>query len=125
THRLYVTDGNDDAVSVIDTATMTEVERISIAPPLGNHQQQVPLSSAPGALALYGRYLFVALGGDNAIAVVDVNAKDARRALLGYIPTGWYPSALQIQNGVLYYTNAKGDGPNSASAGGTGVLFQG
>lgn len=124
THRLYVADGNDDAVSVVDTATMTEVERISVAPPL-QKGIQAPLSSAPGGLALYGRYLFVALGGDNAIAVVDVNAKSPSKALLGFIPTGWYPSAVQIQNGVLYYANAKGDGPNAGSAGGSGFLFQG
>ncbi len=124
TDRLYVTDGNDDAVSVVDTRTMSEIERLSVAPPLGR-KTPAPLSSSPGALALYGRYLFVALGGDNAIAVVDVNAKDPRKALLGFIPTGWYPSALLIQNGVLYYANAKGDGPNSGSAGGNGVLFQG
>jgi len=124
THRLYVTDGNDDAVSIVDTQTMTEVARISVAPPL-RKGTPAPLSSSPGALALYGRYLFVALGGDNAIAVVDVNAKNPHKALLGFIPTGWYPSALLIQNGVLYYANAKGDGPNSSSAGGTGVLFQG
>ena len=124
THRLYVTDGNDDAVSVVDTTTMTETARISVAPPL-RKGTPAPLSSSPGALALYGRYLFVALGGDNAIAVVDVDAKNPRKALLGFIPTGWYPSALQIQNGVLYYANAKGDGPSSSSAGGTGVLFEG
>lgn len=124
THRLYVADGNDDAVSVVDTATMTEVERIGVAPPLGK-RIPTPLSSSPGALALYGRYLFVALGGDNAIAVLDVDQRNPRKALLGYIPTGWYPSALAIQNGVLYYANAKGDGPNSLSGGGTGVLFQG
>ncbi|HEX6488641.1 MAG TPA: bifunctional YncE family protein/alkaline phosphatase family protein [Candidatus Dormibacteraeota bacterium] len=122
-HRLYVTDGNDDAVSFVDMTTMTEVARVSVAPPLKH--SATPFSSAPGALALYQHYLFVALGGDNAIAVIDVTAKKPSRALLGYIPTGWYPSALQIMDGVLYYTNAKGDGPNSGSAGGNGVLFQG
>src|SRR5207302_7315412 len=107
-HRLYVADGNDDAVSYVDTTTMTEVARVSVAPPLG---RGTPLSSSPGALALYDHYLLVALGGDNAIGVLDVSAKNPRQALLGFIPTGWYPSALQILNGELYYANAKGDGP--------------
>jgi YVTN family beta-propeller protein len=123
---LYVTDGNDDAVSVVDTRTMTEASRVRVAPVLAQ-PNAVPLSSAPGALALAGNELFVANGGNNALAVIDTAkaVSSPGQALLGYLPTGWYPSALQVVGTDLYYANAKGDGPNTSSAGGTGVLFQG
>jgi len=120
---LFVTNGNDDTVSAVDTTTMTQTAVIHVAPHL---TKDTPRSSAPGALALYGKYLFVALGGDNAIAVIDTTSlRQPDKAVLGYVPTGWYPSALQIIGSSLYYTNAKGDGPSGASAGGTGALFQG
>ncbi len=123
--RLYVTDGNDDAVSVIDTVAMREIARVRVSPALA---VSTPRSSAPGALAFDGAgHLLVANGGNNAIAVVDLKRAETRpgAAVLGYIPTGWYPSALALVGDQVYYANAKGDGPDSLSAGGTGVLFEG
>lgn len=121
---LYVTNGNDDTVSVVNTATMTQASVVKVSPTLADMS---PRSASPGALAMTGDYLFVALGGDNAIAVVDraLAATNPSIALIGYIPAGWYPSALQIVGGDLYYANAKGDGPTGGSGGGTGALFQG
>lgn len=123
--RLYVADGNEDAVSVVDTKAMREIARVRVSPAL---KVATPRSSAPGALALDGaHHLFVANGGNNAIAVIDTRRAETRpgAAVLGYLPTGWYPSALRLLGDELYYANAKGDGPDSLSGGGTGVLFQG
>ncbi|HEX6547481.1 MAG TPA: bifunctional YncE family protein/alkaline phosphatase family protein, partial [Candidatus Dormibacteraeota bacterium] len=123
--RLYVADGNSDAVSVVDTGTMQEISRIRVAPVLGPKPTS-PLSAAPGALVLSGSYLFAADGGNNSLAVVDTRrVQRPDSALLGYIPAGWYPSALRVVGNRLYYANAKGNGPTASSAGGTGVLFQG
>jgi DNA-binding beta-propeller fold protein YncE len=49
---------------------------------------------APTALQISadGKTLFVACGGINAIAVVDV----ASGAIKGLMPTGWYPNGLAI-----------------------------
>lgn len=49
---------------------------------------------APTALdvAPDGRTLFVALGGLNAVAVVDI----ASRQIRGLIPTAWYPNHLAL-----------------------------
>jgi YVTN family beta-propeller protein len=87
--RIYVADGNSDAVSVIDTDNNSVIRTIALAP----FRDRTP-GLAPTALALApdGATLYVALGGINAVAVVNV----ANGALRGLIPTGWYPSSISI-----------------------------
>jgi DNA-binding beta-propeller fold protein YncE len=68
------------------------------------------MGSAPDAVAFStdGKAAFVALAGDNAVAVVDL----ASKAVRGYVPTGWYPTALAVgpKDGRLYSLAAKGLG---------------
>src|SRR5204863_2609322 len=65
------------------------------------------------AVAPDGRTLYVANGGNNDVAVVDI----ATRAIHGVIPTAWFPSALTISldGRFLYVANMKGlgAGPNA------------
>ena len=42
-----------------------------------------------------GKRLYVALGGENALAVIDV----AKRKVIGFIPTAWYPVDVDIEPG--------------------------
>lgn len=88
-HRLYVANGNQDSVSVIDTSTQQVIKTIAIQP----FQARVP-GIAPTALALSsdGRRLYVACGGINAVAVVDSRSGH----IDGLIPTAWYPNGLTI-----------------------------
>jgi YVTN family beta-propeller protein len=108
--RLYVADGDADAISVIDTARGAVVATIALHP--GD-----PFNGAnPDALALSpdGHRLYVALGGENAVAVVD----PARQTVLGLIPTGWYPNAVAVsKDGTrLFIVNGKqSPGPNPAN----------
>jgi phospholipase C len=85
--RLYVANSNSDSVDVVDVArnVVLQTRRLSDKDTRG---------FAPNALALTsdGATLFVACGGLNAVAVM--NAKDL--SVVGYIPTGWYPSALAM-----------------------------
>ncbi|MGH2785476.1 MAG: bifunctional YncE family protein/alkaline phosphatase family protein [Actinomycetota bacterium] len=101
---LYVTNGNDDTVSVIDTATDTVRATIDVAP-----YPNAPKSTAPQGLAITpdGATLFVANGGNNNVAVVDTATAKVR----GLIPAGWYPSAVALAGDDLVIVNAKGDGP--------------
>ena len=87
--RLYVANGNQDSVTVVDTAKNRVQQTISIQP----FQQRVT-GIAPTAVQLSpdGRTLYVACGGINAVAVVDLPS--AR--LSGLIPTGWYPNSLDF-----------------------------
>lgn len=102
--RLYVTNGNDDTVSVIDTATDRVVTTIDMAP-----YPNAPKGTAPQGLAISpdGATLYVANGGNNDVAVVDT----ATAKVSGLIPAGWYPSALALTSNELVIVNAKGDGP--------------
>jgi YVTN family beta-propeller protein len=92
--RLYVANANSDTVSVVDTAADTVLYSIGVRPGLKS-----PIGSAPNALAIGGggKTLFVANGANNAIGVVDLAAHPPR--LKGYIPAGWYPTAVAAADG--------------------------
>jgi DNA-binding beta-propeller fold protein YncE len=68
-----------------------------------------PMGMTPSALGLSadGKRLFVACSDANAAAVVDVD--DSRSRVEGFIPTGWYPTAVRaLANGTLVILNGKG-----------------
>src|SRR6266851_4324667 len=89
--RLYVANGNSDNVSVIDTRHDSVIATISVAP-FREHK----IGFAPTAVALSpdGATLFVTLGGLNAVAMYTVTDGSAR--LRGLIPTGWYPTTIDV-----------------------------
>ena len=68
-----------------------------------------PLGMTPSALALSpdGKRLYVACSDGNVAGVVDVST-DAS-VVLGFIPTGWYPTAVRaLPSGTLVVLNGKG-----------------
>ena len=105
--RLYVANSNDDSVSVIDTATDKEIERINV-----RLSESVPEGNSPEALALNGDDLFVANAHSNSIAVVELSKRSTVR---GFIPTGQYPSALAVVGDMLFVGNGKGTGMENSS----------
>ncbi len=90
--RLYVANGNSDDVSVVDTRTDTVIATITIRP---FRLDRIGLAPTAIAVSPNGATLFVALGGANAVAMYDVSGNRAAR-LLGLIPTGWYPTTLDV-----------------------------
>ena len=56
--------------------------------------------------------LFVANADNNDVAVVNV-AEHGKSEVLGFVPAGWYPSALAVHGGKLYVGNSKGMGSYS------------
>jgi len=104
--RLYVACANSDIVAVINTASDEVIEKILVRPDK-NH----PFGSAPNALAVSadGKLLFVANGTDNAICVIETGSPCR---IKGYIPTGWYPASVLIDNkaNCLFTANLKGIG---------------
>jgi DNA-binding beta-propeller fold protein YncE len=92
--RLYVADGNDDRVTVINTRTPGIHTVIEIKP---FTQRAIGLAPTAVALSPDGNRLFVALGGVNAVAVYDVRTPE-RSTLIGMLPTGWYPSTLDVSS---------------------------
>ena len=105
-NRLFVACSNDNSVVVVDTATQARLETIvtSMFP-------RAPVGSTPNALALSGdgHTLYVANADNNNVAVVDVVARGAS-VVLGFLPAGWYPSAVAVDDtdGTLYVGNSKG-----------------
>ncbi|MBW4424130.1 MAG: beta-propeller fold lactonase family protein [Nostoc desertorum CM1-VF14] len=109
--RLYVANGNNDSVSVIDTNTNNVVQTINLSRPSDRYKGANPNSVA---LSSDERQLYVTLGGENAVAVVDLQSG----RVIGRIPTGWYPNSVSVskdgQN--LYVVNAKSNsGPNPSA----------
>ena len=88
--RLFVACANTNAVWVIDVASRTAKEQIAVA-----LYPQAPVGTTPNALALSpdGQTLLVANADNNTVAVVDVE-NPARSEVEGFIPTGWYPTAV-------------------------------
>ena len=104
--RLFVACANSDIVSVINTSTDEVVEEISV-----HLEKDLPFGSGPNALTISqdGKILYVANGTDNAICVICLGA---RSQVIGYIPTGWYPASVILDEGTntLFVANAKGSG---------------
>jgi len=103
--RLYVVNSNDDSVSVIDTRTDREVERVGVRLAEGAR-----LGASPEGLALSEdeRTLYVANAHSNSVAVVTLSAR--RSSVRGFIPAGQYPSAVAVADGTVFVGNGKGTG---------------
>jgi YVTN family beta-propeller protein len=113
--RLYVANSNDDSVSVIDTTTDKEIERISV-----RLSEGVPPGNSPEGLALRGDDLYVANAHSNSVAVVDLGNEPSERAhargrVRGFIPTGQYPSAVAVVGQTIFIGNGKGTGVQNSS----------
>jgi YVTN family beta-propeller protein len=90
--RLFVACASSNAVYVIDTerGTVQEIIATALFP-------KAPEGSTPDALAIdsEGETLYVANADNNCVAVIDV--EEPRKSLIkGFIPTGWYPTALAV-----------------------------
>jgi YVTN family beta-propeller protein len=109
--RLFVANGNRNTVSVIDTTSLRVREEIDIA----LSPKSLP-GSTPNALTLTedGRTLFVANADNNALAVIDVSSP-GKSAPKGFIPTGWYPTAIAIDDARAKLVVANGKGTASVS----------
>jgi DNA-binding beta-propeller fold protein YncE len=118
--RIFVSAANTNnvySVGVSDSGDLRVVEAINVST-TPNH----PLGMTPSALALSAdqNRLYVICSDANAAAVVDVTA--ARSQVLGFVPTGWYPTAAKaLADGRLAVLNGKGSqsypnpkGPNPA-----------
>jgi DNA-binding beta-propeller fold protein YncE len=104
--RLYVANGNEDSITIIDTERNMELGAIRLQP-----FREKTAGIAPTALTISqdGATLYAACGGINAIAVVNVG----RREISGLIPTGWYPSGVALSADGKYLAVSTLLGPGS------------
>lgn len=114
---IYVANGNNDSISVLDRKTLKEMQRVRLAV-FKNAIDRRLKGTQPVALALSPdyRYLYVAEAGINAVGVLKIN-KHGKAVVEGHIPVGWWPSSVQVSpDGTkLYVANAqgRGAGPNT------------
>ncbi|HJT88030.1 MAG TPA: YncE family protein, partial [Bryobacteraceae bacterium] len=118
--RLFVAAANTNSVYTVGVSAskeLTVVERINVS-----MTPRQPLGMTPSALALSPdeKRLYVVCSDANAAAVVNVSGE--RSYVEGFIPTGWYPTAVRaLSDGRLVVLNGKGvrsypnpNGPNPA-----------
>jgi len=88
--RLFVANAGSNSVSVIRDGKVIETIRTSFEP-------RALVGSTPVSLAITndGKRLYVANADNNDIAVIDIgNVRESN--ILGFIPTGWYPTAIAV-----------------------------
>lgn len=95
-NRVFVACASSNKISVIDTLRGIVIEEIHTA-----LFPRAPEGSTPCALALdpAGKTLYVACADNNAVAVIDVEPREDGKpasAVKGFIPTGWYPTAVTV-----------------------------
>jgi YVTN family beta-propeller protein len=104
--RLFVACSNDNTIYVIDARKHAVIEKLATSP-----SARAPEGSTPDALEVDAvrKLLFVANADNNSIGVIDI-ADPKHSEVAGFIPSGWYPSALTLGNGgqMLYVGNSKG-----------------
>jgi YVTN family beta-propeller protein len=111
--RLFVANANLNSVSVINVVQRRLIETILTA-----LIPDAPPGSTPNGLAISpdGKRLFVANADNNYLAVFDVSVP-GRSHSLGFIPVGWYPTALRAlrSSPTLLVVNGKGHGGSTAN----------
>ncbi|MBV9266031.1 MAG: bifunctional YncE family protein/alkaline phosphatase family protein [Acidobacteriaceae bacterium] len=127
--RVFVSAGNTNTVyslGITRDGQLTELESINVS-----LTPMHPLGMTPSALAISkgGNHLYVACSDANAVAVADISGSMTN--VQGFIPTGWYPTAVRsLADGTLVVLNGKGlgsranpDGPSPVKA--NHALYQG
>ncbi|MFN0167988.1 MAG: bifunctional YncE family protein/alkaline phosphatase family protein [Bryobacteraceae bacterium] len=101
---VFVSNGHNDAITVIDRAARKIVRQIPIRVPGLEHLRGV-LPMGMGYHASSG-WLLIAEAGLNAVGVLDTR----RMQMIGHIPVGWFPSRVAVEEDDVYVTNVKGNG---------------
>lgn len=119
--RLFVANSGGDTISVISTATDKVISTIPVRPAV---LRGVP-GAAPLQMALSAdeKLLYVTLSDMDAIAVIRLRDE----ALQGYIPTGWLPTGILVNNDSILVASAKGiqaKNPNGKPVGTLGTYIQ-
>src|ERR1035438_8908055 len=107
--RVFVSNANDDTITVIDAKPEAVESEIPIRiPGLERYRGVLPIG-----LAYHEKsgLLLVAEAGINAVGVIDVN----QRRVLGHIPAAWFPTRVVMSQDTVYVANARGfgQGPNA------------
>lgn len=110
--RLFVANSDDDDIAVVDTAARTVVAHVPLA--FARHASAFTtagfVGASPNSLTVDGDRLYVTCGAANALAVYRIG--NGALAPLGALPTGWYPTAVALdeRHHALFIADGKGEG---------------
>jgi YVTN family beta-propeller protein len=107
--RVFVSNGHNDSITVIDVKTNQVTGEIPIRiPGLENLRGVLPIGLAFHAPT---GWLLVAEAGANAVGVIDTK----QMKVIGHLPAGWFPSRILVDGDTVYVSNNKGrgTGPNA------------
>ncbi|MGE5352259.1 MAG: bifunctional YncE family protein/alkaline phosphatase family protein [Acidobacteriota bacterium] len=102
---LFTSNANVNSVSIIDVEKGREIEKVN-----SGLTPDAPPGSTPNGVALSpdGKKLFIANADNNSLAVFDISNPGQSRSL-GFIPTGWYPTAVKVlSDKTIIVANGKG-----------------
>jgi DNA-binding beta-propeller fold protein YncE len=108
---VFISNGNNDNITVIDSKTDKIVREIFLKPheAVKHFRGVIPFGLAVDPEE---KFLYVAESGINAVGVIDIESLEVK----GHIPAGWFPSKLKVtpDGKKLIVANAKGygSGPN-------------
>jgi YVTN family beta-propeller protein len=110
-HQVFVSNATNDNISVLDpiSGKIISTIKLGIDRRIDSFRGLIPFGLE---LSNDESRLYVALSGLNCIGVIDTRTL----TVLGYIPTGWFPTKLKISpdDKTLYVVTARGlgSGPN-------------
>ena len=107
--RVFVSNGHNDSITVVDAASLKIEKEIPIRiPGLEALRGVLPIGMAWYAPA---GWLLVAEAGINAVGVID----PAAGKVLGHLPAAWFPTRVAVDGNLVYVASAKGlgTGPNA------------
>lgn len=111
--RIFVSNGHNDSITVIDAADYRVLGHIPLRIPGLEHLRGVlPLGMAWHEAS---GWLLVAEAGINAVGVVDARVMRA----VAHLPAGWFPTQVRVSGDDAFVSNAKGNGtgPNATRQG--------
>ena len=120
----YVSNGNNDSISIVNTKTFEVVRTVPLAIFHGKDSRLKGLQPVSVALSPDEKRLYVAEAGINAVAVLSLDGDFGAR-VEGHIPVGWWPASVKVSGDGkrLFVSNAKGRGaPPNTDGEGTGSI---
>ena len=108
-NRIYVSNGNNDSITILNAENGHKVGDISLAVLPGTDRILKGVQPVSIALSPDRRFLYVAEAGLNAVGVVSLQGQPR---VAGHIPTGWWPSSVKVSRDgrTLFVASAKGRG---------------
>jgi YVTN family beta-propeller protein len=107
--QVFVSNANDDSITVIDAAA----NRVEAEIPIRIAGLETLRGVLPIGMAYHEKsgWLLVAEAGINAVGIVDTR----QRQVIGHLPAGWFPTRVAIDRDTVFVANSKGNGvgPNA------------